>query len=270
MIKKLNLGCGTRYLSSWINCDYVSSFGEVVACDLRNALPFSDNEFDFVYHSHVLEHLTLVEGEALLKECKRVLNRGGILRVVVPDLELQARSYLSALEADILKKSNLSAEEHDWSIVEIIDQLTRESPGGEMLKFITSRKSEKFVRSRIKDEYDKVTISEKDKNIDISKIDKFSFRKWVRSYLDLVAASWLKLDINEINITRFRQTGEVHRWMYDQRSLSRLLIKAGFTEIIIRDAFTSLQMDWNIDGIWLDCENEQPRKPFSLYIECRA
>ncbi len=94
----LNLGCGSRYLPSWTNLDVRPRGPEVLAHDLRMALPFDQSAFAVVYSSHVLEHLGRTEAERLVRECVRVLEPGGVLRVVVPDLERLARLYLRSLE----------------------------------------------------------------------------------------------------------------------------------------------------------------------------
>lgn len=49
-------------------------------------LPFPDASFHAVYCSHVLEHIPADAVDGLLAEFHRVLESGGILRVVVPDL----------------------------------------------------------------------------------------------------------------------------------------------------------------------------------------
>ena len=47
-------------------------------------LPFADETFDVVFHQGLLEHFRHKQAEALLKENVRVLKRGGILLVDVP------------------------------------------------------------------------------------------------------------------------------------------------------------------------------------------
>lgn len=47
-------------------------------------LPFPDETFDVVFHQGLLEHFRYVQAEALLKENIRVLKKGGVLLVDVP------------------------------------------------------------------------------------------------------------------------------------------------------------------------------------------
>jgi predicted SAM-dependent methyltransferase len=62
--------------------------------DIRKPLPFPDGSASAIYASHVLEHLYFEEGTRLIREAFRVLSAGGILRVVVPDLNSIVQEYL--------------------------------------------------------------------------------------------------------------------------------------------------------------------------------
>ncbi len=63
-------------------------------CDVTRGLPFQEGEAAVVYASHVLEHLTRRHAQNFVREAYRVLAPGGVLRLVVPDLERLARLYL--------------------------------------------------------------------------------------------------------------------------------------------------------------------------------
>lgn len=62
--------------------------------DVTTGLPHADGSVDAIFTSHMLEHLDPHDGFELLRECHRALRPGGILRVVVPDLEVIARAYV--------------------------------------------------------------------------------------------------------------------------------------------------------------------------------
>ncbi len=61
--------------------------------DLTRPLRFPTAFADAVHASHVLEHLTLDEGQRLLLECHRILKPGGVLRMIVPDLAALVSGY---------------------------------------------------------------------------------------------------------------------------------------------------------------------------------
>jgi predicted SAM-dependent methyltransferase len=67
--------------------------------DVRRKLPFDSASVDYIYTSHLIEHLTVKEAERMVSECYRVLRPGGTIRVVCPDLELMANTYLREREA---------------------------------------------------------------------------------------------------------------------------------------------------------------------------
>lgn len=90
---RLHLGCGRIALEGWVNVDLFGSRADLV-WDLRRPIPFPDNAASAVFHEHLLEHLPVPVAVGFLRECRRVLAQGGILRVVVPDFEKYMRSYV--------------------------------------------------------------------------------------------------------------------------------------------------------------------------------
>ena len=87
-------------------------------------------------------------------ECRRVLKPGGILRLVTPDLEGIARSYLQCLEAAQRGEQGAAAR-YEWILVELLDQLVRHESGGEMLKLWCRPElpAEDFIAQRVGTEY---------------------------------------------------------------------------------------------------------------------
>lgn len=89
---RLHLGCGEHRLPGWVNVDLYHEAADLRA-DVRLGLPFDDGAAGAIYLAHLLEHLEYpVEALDVLRECRRVLGDGGLLRVVVPDI----RSFLVA------------------------------------------------------------------------------------------------------------------------------------------------------------------------------
>lgn len=86
----LHVGCGGTALPEWLS-------GEETRLDIDPGrkpdivAPMDDmgeiGEFDVVYSSHSLEHLTSNGAVKALCEFRRVLSEGGFAVVVVPDLE---------------------------------------------------------------------------------------------------------------------------------------------------------------------------------------
>jgi predicted SAM-dependent methyltransferase len=89
---RLHLGSGGERKAGWVNIDLVGDPVDV-AWNLASPLPFESASIDTVFHEHLLEHLPLRAGAALMQECYRVLKPGGILRVGVPDAGKLIRSY---------------------------------------------------------------------------------------------------------------------------------------------------------------------------------
>ena len=63
-------------------------------------LPFKSGSVDVLYSSHMFEHLDHEEAIAFLREARRVLRSGAIMRLAVPDISKQVERYLSSGDAD--------------------------------------------------------------------------------------------------------------------------------------------------------------------------
>jgi len=115
-IRAINFGCGLSVADDWINYDgsptlrlqRMSLVGAVfrrlvgprfpelaIFGDVVRGLPEQSASVDYVYSSHVLEHLALADFRIALREIFRVLKPGGIFRGVLPDLEADIKTYLN-------------------------------------------------------------------------------------------------------------------------------------------------------------------------------
>jgi predicted SAM-dependent methyltransferase len=263
-LQRLNLGCGDVFLPGWRNLDFVARPPHVVRHDLRETLPLPAGICEVVYHSHVLEHFDPAEAVRFLAECHRVLAPGGVLRVVVPDLEQKARLYLDRLAAAAGQPDDSTlAGQHQWMTLEMLDQLARRKAGGEMAPFMRSRQCGEWVRARIGDEFDKAAANPEVRPQPPAP----SLRRKMQDWLAGRARRRLGLDRSDVDEARFRQTGELHRWMYDRVSLTALLTRMGFSNVTVVKADVSRIPDWSDNGLFLDLGTAGLRRPDSLFME---
>jgi|GEM_PF-1765280 len=87
----LNIGCGAHKLPGFVNIDRES--GADLELDVTLGLPFADGAVQGIFSEHFIGHLTRPQAIAFLRECRRVLCPGGVLRVATPDLEQTVGDY---------------------------------------------------------------------------------------------------------------------------------------------------------------------------------
>lgn len=80
--KNLHLGCGNKPMKDFINVDYYNKTYADDIVDLNKGLPYESNSIDLIYSDNVFEHIVNLLN--LIKECHRVLKKGGVLIVKVP------------------------------------------------------------------------------------------------------------------------------------------------------------------------------------------
>ncbi len=271
-MKFLNLGCGNRIIEGdeWINIDFKAFSPTVIEHNLLLGIPLGSYSVDFVYHSHVLEHMTKADGATFIGECFRVLKNGGIIRVAVPDLEMLVKCYLENLDKVLAGPSERTDADYRWSVIELLDQLVRTESGGEMKKYwqqdtITN---EDLVRQRAGYEfvqYREAFLSARSAERQAPEPSKPHLLKRAAGKLRRMANRTPESSGQPVH---FRERGEVHQWMYDRYSLTQLLKNAGFTDVAVTDAFNSRLEGWDKIRM-LDVEAGKPRKPDSLFVEAR-
>lgn len=267
-MKKLNLGCGNNFHPDWTNIDFTSTGEGVIAHNLLSGIPFAENTYDAVYHSHVLEHFPKDKAQYFINECYRVLKPGGILRVAIPDLEQIARIYLEKLA--LASSGNKEAQaDYEWIMLELLDQTVRNKSGGAMLEYLSRREisNEEFVYSRI-GLYGKDIREQCMKPNHNAKIK----QKGVMSHAWRSLKEFIKFKGRSVGnkyeeIGKFRLRGEIHQWMYDQYSLKYLLKNAGFSSVNTTDAFNSSITDYN--DYCLDVKDGVIIKADSLFMEAK-
>jgi predicted SAM-dependent methyltransferase len=260
-MKLLNLGCGTHYHQSWTNVNFVSTGDGVIPHNLLQGIPFGNESFDVIYHSHVLEHFTKEDGANFIKECYRVLKPNGVLRIAVPDLEQIARNYIHFLDKAI-EGDQEAIHNYNWTLIELYDQTVREYSGGAMGAYLKSdMPNADFVYSRLG--RSETTSTNKYKTPKPSPLRFINPKSYLRVLKRMLMTEEEK---KALAIGKFRMQGEVHLQMYDRFSLHQLLTAVGFSKTMLQEASTSNIENWN--SYQLDANSTGAvRKPDSLFME---
>jgi len=104
----LHLGCGANYVPGVVNADFFRGLkpwrrrspGQPDwLLDLRWPLRCPDGSWDGVFAEHVLEHLQPRHALALLRELRRSMKPGALLRLTVPDLGRYVANYVQPGES---------------------------------------------------------------------------------------------------------------------------------------------------------------------------
>ncbi|WP_278347789.1 class I SAM-dependent methyltransferase [Helicobacter pullorum] len=90
---QLNLGCWHRNIPGFINVDLCDMPHIHYKTSIDKLDMFKDESVDLIYSSHSFEYFDRFKAADVLKEWRRVLKKGGILRIAVPDFDKLIQVY---------------------------------------------------------------------------------------------------------------------------------------------------------------------------------
>ena len=90
---KVNIGCGNEPFAGWTNMDADPTTKADILWDVTDGLPFPNDSCAFIYCEHFLEHIPVQDGVRFLKECRRSLQKGGVVRIGMPSAQEIVRHY---------------------------------------------------------------------------------------------------------------------------------------------------------------------------------
>jgi predicted SAM-dependent methyltransferase len=93
-VARLNWGCGPHAAPGWINSDVRDAAGVDLCGDIRDGLALPSDGLDYAVAIHALQDVPYLDVRGVLRELRRVLRPGGVLRVGVPDLDRAIAAYL--------------------------------------------------------------------------------------------------------------------------------------------------------------------------------
>jgi predicted SAM-dependent methyltransferase len=89
----VNVGCGKEPFKGWINLDLDPESRADILWDVTDGLAFASDSCAFIYCEHFLEHVPVEDGVRFLVECRRSLQKGGVLRIGMPSAQEIVRHY---------------------------------------------------------------------------------------------------------------------------------------------------------------------------------
>ncbi len=101
MKKKLNVGASPIWRNDeWYILDHKVSDkkSNVIVGEARN-IPLGDGECELLFCSHMIEHIPHIDLGLVFAEFNRVLEMGGVVRILAPDLFKIAKAYVENDEA---------------------------------------------------------------------------------------------------------------------------------------------------------------------------
>ena len=272
--KCINLGCGDIYVDSpdWINLDFAPVSASVRQANLLANLPLPSDGAKLVYASHFIEHIPKSNVAAFLTECYRVLEPGGVLRLVLPDFQEMAASYLYYRESGDHARA-------DFIVMEIVDQCVRRTTGGELGRYYQQLRTQSsdnqkemsaFVRERTGEDLH-APISSRQENANkwlwrdtthfCSRLKNVAHHIWLHALIRGLPAAFRSQNVSQAC------TGELHHWLWDFHLIQQALNDAGFTSIARCSARTSAFAGFPFYPLDVDIDGKSRKGLESMYIE---
>jgi ubiquinone/menaquinone biosynthesis C-methylase UbiE len=99
---KLHLGCGKRFIRGFVHVDLDPHPHVDYVRDIRDLSVFESESVELIYVCQAFEYFDRQSAVEVLQEWRRVLKRGGILRLSVPNFAVLSRLYQAGLSLDYL------------------------------------------------------------------------------------------------------------------------------------------------------------------------
>jgi predicted SAM-dependent methyltransferase len=277
----VNIGCGRIVHPAWLNFDLVPDVPGVLPLNANRGIPLATASVDACYSSHFLEHLSYADAQSFLREQYRVLRPGGVIRVVVPNLETACLNYLAELCACRDNGSTVTFR-YEHRVAELIDQLVRNEGACRLVELWNAAPPSE--RAWVVAQVGYVAEAYCGSTAGVASTGSTPLaarltrnlttaagrqRLWNTLGETIVASVAFAIGgqrLREaVRIGMFRSRGEVHLWMYDSLSLASLLTRNGFGDAQESALGVSRIACWEEYG--LESRDGAPLKPGSLVLE---
>jgi hypothetical protein len=162
-------------------------------------------------------------------------------------------------------------EKANFVILEMIDQLVRKEPGGELGALYRSIRSNKqehnslipYIYSRTGEDLDKTINGKKNivGRINFDKVKNLLSEHYCKLVSLLFPSAFRKQNVS------YAQVGEKHAWLYDFHTLSRELYSIGFSKVERMTYSTSYIHNFPFNPLDVNDDNMPRKGQESMYIE---
>ncbi len=247
-----NIGAGAFYHPCWTNIDHLSRWYEMniantfkgIDYDLFSleSIPVESDAAEIIYTSHTIEHVNNEAVQNLFNESFRMLKKGGIIRIVTPDIDLSYRAYKEN-DRDFYYWIDWYSSDKDYKRVNIRQPLNKETTAQIFLEDFASQASE-------------IPLHGSEKRLSDEEIKKLFEEKSFEEALDY-CISFCRVDVQ-------KQYPENHLNWFTEKKLRQMLENAGF-KIIYRSAYGQSHSPALRDLNFFDCT----MPPVSMYMEAK-
>jgi predicted SAM-dependent methyltransferase len=113
---KVHLGAGPVNIQGWINVDARAYDHTHIVAKGFELAEFSDGSVSEIYMCHVLEHFSFVEAEVFLRNIKRKLCVGGVVRISVPSFDKLIAVYAdSKNDLDLIRLAIMGGQDYEFN-----------------------------------------------------------------------------------------------------------------------------------------------------------
>jgi predicted SAM-dependent methyltransferase len=91
---KLSFGSGGVVLPGWTHVDINPECNPDLLLDATKPMPFDEGSVDFLHSEDFVDQLSLSEGEAFVRECRRIIKPEGVMRLLTVDLQRLVDLYV--------------------------------------------------------------------------------------------------------------------------------------------------------------------------------
>lgn len=102
---KLHIGCASIRLDEYINIDCRKTEATDIVAPAWDITEISEESVESIYSRHMLEHLDPDDARKALKHWINLLKPGGMLNIIVPDIEFHARQLLGLESSSFLDQT---------------------------------------------------------------------------------------------------------------------------------------------------------------------